>query len=165
MRRRKGARVTFHTQNHEKFCPIKMNLSKRYVCMYQSEGVYAILLEASGVVYFNQTYGHICFQSQEEGILVPFNSDFPLEHPEQRLEQQFASLFEKHHRFSEKLADKVDEILAFDCFTRCAKVDRRKLKQSHEAWIYVIINNEAPNSPLSQFSEQSEAVLTWQNSD
>jgi hypothetical protein len=135
----------------------------RRVTLWNVEGVVAIVLESSGVIYSNQTCGHACMQPEEEGVLVPFNDDPPLDEPEKALWQRLRSILEHAHYLTPDLADRVDTTLADQPDTRCARVDRSRLDDSHESWVYVDIAADA-SSLLSGFG-QAKAVLTWPNSD
>jgi hypothetical protein len=127
------------------------------------EGAAAIVLEASGVVYSNQTCGNACAQPEAEGILVPFNDASPLGQSEQAFWERLARILENAHYLTPHLADQVDAELAADPDTRCATVDRSRLKDSHESWIYIDLDGTA-SGLLSGFG-RSKAVLTWPNSD
>lgn len=61
------------------------------------------------------------------------------------------------------LADGVDAALAAEPDTRCARVDRSRLNDSHEAWVYVDLDGAATD--LLRGFGRSKAVLTWPNSD
>jgi uncharacterized protein DUF6210 len=135
----------------------------RRVVLWNLEGAAAIVLEASGVVYSNQTCGNACAQPEAEGILVPFNDDPPLDHPERALWERLARILENAHYLTPRLADKVDAEFAADPDTRCATVDRSRLKDSHESWVYIDLDGTA--SGLLRGFGRSKAVLTWPNSD
>jgi len=137
--------------------------TKRTVVLWNMEGAAAIVLEASGVVYANQTCGHACVQSEAEGILVPFNDDPPLDEPERALSERLSLILEYAHYLTPALADKIDAAFAAHPDTRCATVDRSRLRDSHEAWIYVDLDGAA-SGLLSGFG-RSKAVITWPNSD
>src|SRR5262245_33146253 len=111
--------------------------TKRKVVLWNMDGAAAIVLEPSGVMYANQTCGHACVQSEAEGVLVPFNDDPPLEHPERALSERLSLLLENAHYLTPDLADEIDAALAAQPDTRCATVDRARLRDSHEAWIYI----------------------------
>jgi len=117
--------------------------ASRTVALWNLEGVAAILLEASGVTYANQTGGHACLQSCAEGILIPFNDDTPLEDPDNALCRRLSRLLESAQFLTPTLADQIDVALATDSHTKCATVDRDRLRDSHEAWVYVDLRLEA----------------------
>ena len=83
--------------------------------------------------------------------------------PELSFEHQFAQLFNETDTVDEKLATQIDQILASDPSTAGAKVDRERMSESHEAWVYISIE-ETESSPITGFGNCS-AVLTWPNSD
>jgi len=127
------------------------------------EGVSAILLESSGVIYSNQTGGCACTRPEAEGILVPFNNDPPLDSPEKALWRRLRSILENAPYLTPELADRVDAVLADDPDTHFAKVDRSRLRDSHESWVYVEIAADA--SFLLRGFGPAKAILTWPNSD
>jgi hypothetical protein len=126
-------------------------------------GIYAIILEKSGIVYTNQTHGVACMQSKAEGVLVPFEWDYPLDEPNQSHERRLAQLLEDAMRLTESDADQIDAIFARWPPTACAKVDRTKLNDSGEAWVHIDIE-ETSESDLKGFGK-CKAILTWPNSD
>ncbi|GAB4214475.1 MAG: hypothetical protein OHK0012_12600 [Synechococcales cyanobacterium] len=135
----------------------------RTVVLWNLEGIAAIILEPSNVKYSNQTCGHACIQSSAEGILIPFNDDTPLHAPERALWRRMSALLENVQQLTPDLADQVDGLLAMDAMTRCATVDRDRLTDSHESWVYIDLDTEA--SGLLTGFQKAKAVLTWQNSD
>jgi len=136
---------------------------KRRVCLWDMCGVAAIILENSNVIYYNQTGGTACLHPEAEGILVFFNNDPPLASPELSFEYQLTQLFVDEVEMTEELAKKIDQILGSYDATACAKVDRYRMNESHEAWIYITIR-ETEQSIITGFGDCS-AVLTWPNSD
>jgi hypothetical protein len=136
---------------------------KRRVCLWDMCGVAAIILENSDVIYYNQTGGNACLSSEAEGFLVFFNNDPPLASPELSFEYQLTQLFNDVEIVTEELATKMDQILASYPPTAGAKVDRHKMNESHEAWVYIVIE-ETEQSIITGFGN-CKAVLTWTNSD
>jgi hypothetical protein len=140
-----------------------MSTLKKRVSLWDMCGVAAIILEDSDVIYYNQTGGTTCLHSEAEGILVFFNNDPPLASPELSFEHQLTQLFNGIEIITEDLAKKLDQILASYNATACAKVDRHKMRESREAWVYITIK-ETEQSIITGFGNCS-AVLTWPNSD
>jgi hypothetical protein len=139
-----------------------MTVSRRVV-LWNLEGVVAVLLSPSGVVYTNQTCGHACMQPEAEGILIPFNNDPPLDDPNSSVCRRLSDLLQGVQWLTLELADQIDFVLAGTPETSCAKVDRTRLKDSHESWVYVDL--EAEKSDLLMGFGPVRAVLTWPNSD
>ena len=138
-----------------------MNIERKKILLWDSEGVLAIILERSGIVYTNQTGGHACCHPEEEGILIPFNNDYPLDSPEERLEYRLSNLLENAQYLTKKTADLVDSVL-IDCRFENVRVDRSRLKESQEAWVYIEVNGELD---FVDGFKNFKAVLTWNNSD
>jgi hypothetical protein len=126
-------------------------------------GIYAIILERSGIVYFNQTHGHACVHSEAEGILIPCEWDYPIDNPRLSLEYQLSELLHNTMYLSEEDADTTDNILERCLPSLGAKVNREMLHESGEAWVYVNLE-EFPESHLTGFG-RCQAILTWPNSD
>jgi Family of unknown function (DUF6210) len=133
------------------------------VTLWNVEGVVLILLTQSGVVYSNQTGGPLCHQSEAEGILVPFNNDYPLDQPDLSLERLLARLLANAQYLTSQLADNVDALLLGSHDTSCAKVDRARLEESMEAWVCVDVD-DAGDFLISGFG-RCKGVITWRNSD
>ncbi|MDI3288350.1 DUF6210 family protein [Polyangium sp. 15x6] len=145
-----------------------------------------IVLRATGVSFFNQAGGVCCLQPVEEGIFVPLGAP----EVEQALSEYILATYGPAgtSRLDRKDADVVDQLLAKDRNTRMLSVDRARIHDSCEAWIYVDIGahpdrypelpiegNERtwadPNSPINQSLSlifgfgRCKGVLTWPNSD
>lgn len=133
------------------------------VTLWNIEGVMLILLRDSGVIYTNQTGGHACAQPEAEGILAPFNNSPPLDQPDLSTESQLKRVLTGAQRLTPAQADEVDEILAHWQDTKCAKVDRTRLTDSMEAWVYVDVN-ECGDDLISGFGP-CKGIITWSNSD
>jgi hypothetical protein len=135
--------------------------NKKIVSLYNSLGVQLIFKINSGVIYTNQTGGYACCQSFEEGVLLPFNSDDV--HKESILEKELSEITNNETLLSPEIADKIDTILMKYSMTKCAKVDRIKLKASMEAWVHVTIT-ENQECEFHNFND-GKGILTWNNSD
>lgn len=97
----------------------------------------------------------------EEGILIPFNNDI-----EDEIERRLSVELLNANYLNESNAQNVDTILASSIETKCATVDRSRLRDSMEAWVYVrIAENASDTGRLFKNFGESQAVLTWNNSD
>lgn len=125
-----------------------------------------VIEHPSGVVYQNQVGGNVCEQARLEGVLAPLGLE--------------PSNVERIMRCSYGMqgitagtADIIDSILASDSEGKYVKVDRGRLDECLEAWVYVIV--ESPMSPDPMETPEffggwcgfgrARAVLTWPNSD
>ena len=138
-------------------------MTKRTIRLWNAEGVLAIILCPSGVTYTNQTCGTFCLHPSAEGVLAPFNTDSLAEEFERSLAYKLGSYLRNVARLDEELADNIDRILGAHLDTRVASVDRSRLADSHESWIYVDLE-EPPDALYAGFG-RCKAVLTWSNSD
>jgi Family of unknown function (DUF6210) len=122
-----------------------------------------IVLLPSGVAFKAQVGGTWCRQEIAEGVLVPFENDPPLDAPELALHAQLRKLLREIAALTDELADAVDHLLSAHHFTMGARVDRARLAESCEAWVYVDLR-ETNDSIFHGFGN-CKAVLTWPNSD
>lgn len=140
-------------------------------------GLGLIIHAKSGVRYTNQTGGYACLQPEIEGFLVPLHNDLALDPiellgPEPELQAYFAG--PKHAGcgaslgLDEEDAFEISKILASHRLAQVICLDRDRLKDSREAWLYVSIINddEGPAPSFSGFAPYPRpGVLTWANSD
>ena len=100
-------------------------------------------------------------QCSEEGVLIPFNNDI-----DDEIERRLSVELLNANYLTESNAKNVDAILATSRDTQCATVDRSRLRDSMEAWVYVRIAEDASDTGrLFKGFGESLAVLTWNNSD
>ncbi len=124
-----------------------------------------IVLHPTGIRFSNQTGGHACRQSEEEGVFVPIDLDWPV------IEAHFSGPPWQgwcSDRLDEATADFLDSRFQADAevfaSTLKLRVDRERLHESMEAWVYVRFEEEKSDFPLvAGFGTQG--VLTWPNSD
>lgn len=107
----------------------------------------SIILHNSGVVYTNQTGGYSCMQPWEEGILSIIGEDNGMS---ENVLTKLAKYTLNTTCINEEDADFIDDILRNDYSTFFLTVDRSKLRNSMEAWIYVTIN-EQPEVPIDAY--------------
>jgi Family of unknown function (DUF6210) len=147
------------------------------ITLWGAQNIGLILLYPSGVRYENQAGGYMCLHPSEEGVYAPLYVH--------RIDQE--AMLEDHFFRSPKWggccfdgidhedADVIDHILGLARETRHIKVDRSRLRDSCEAWIYVNVVTQAdgneqnytsdiPPYPAAGFGE-CNGVLTWRNSD
>jgi Family of unknown function (DUF6210) len=143
------------------------------VRLFDIEGVGMIINYPSGVVYSNQTGGTSCLQPELEGCWVPFRTIYPItgkNQPDKILTDHFCGPKWRGNGATSGIdneeADIIDSLLE-DCrFSGVVKVDRSKLKDSHEAWVFLQILADDPEETFSGFNPYPRAaVLTWPNSD
>lgn len=131
--------------------------------LYDLNGVGVVVALPTGVIYSNQTGGSACLQPELEGAFLPVNSQHEDGDP-QGLEAQLTGLFVSSAHFDEKLADRVDAVLRRFDETHGISVDRMRYGDSHEAWIFVMIQ-QMPSGTLRGVEGPLAGVLTWTNSD
>jgi hypothetical protein len=135
-----------------------------------------VVEHSSGVVYRNQVGGNVCWQAEVEGVLAPLDVA-------PAIKERIAVLRYPNGRqgITTEIADAIDAALASERATMFLKVDRSRLDESWEAWIYVMIDSPVSNvvdpyyppgqapprtyfGPLFGFG-QAKGVLTWISSD
>lgn len=134
------------------------------VLLYELNSLALIVPASTKVVYRNQTGGHASLQSEAEGYLVPFAGE--VGDKCERLLSHFTGPKWGgwcSERIDEETADEIDSVLAEMPGRDQITVDRTKLSQSCEAWVYVRIIG--PLLALVEHAAPSEAILTWPNSD
>jgi len=117
----------------------------------------------TGIIYSNQAEGTGCAHPELEGYLVPIEYNY--EHPNESLSYALSKIFPESNPgcIDLKEANQIQELLAASPFTSDIKIDWKKLNESFESWLHVVINGSLDdtiniNTPVS-------AVLTWPNSD
>ena len=126
-------------------------------------GVSGLIIEhPTGAIYTNQAGGHACLHPEMEGAFVPF------EIPD---EIQCYFFGEKwncwcYECIDAETADFMDGILASSDFIGKIRVDRDRLEDSCEAWVFVTFPADLhpDDLPYSGFPS-GLGVLTWGNSD
>ena len=151
----------------------------KVIQLSESVGLGLIIEYPTGVVYSNQTGGTCCLQSQLEGAWVPLRNDVHTE--DQRFvspENDLCEYFEEEKYqgtgavggIDVEDADFLDNLLQRYNLTDLIWVDRSRLSESHEAWIYVLIQGEESGDQTSRIFTNfgpypRSGVITWSNSD
>ncbi len=127
---------------------------------FQELGV--VICYPSGVFYSNQAAGFGCLHPEQEGVFCPLP-----------VEPGRAELHALSHHFkgpwssiTQEDADVVDGILRRNGH-QYMKVDRSRLSDSYEAWVDVLMADNAGSKLVEPFTGFGECkgVLTWPNSD
>jgi hypothetical protein len=137
--------------------------------LYNIDAICLIVECDSGVIYQNQVGGLVCFQAEQEGVLAPLD-----------VSPEITQLVEDH-KFAQgrqgidmEAADLLDGIFRSNRALSFLSVDRTRLEESWEAWVYVRIG-DVPRTP--DFEPEStyfgpiygfppgRGVVTWPNSD
>jgi hypothetical protein len=122
----------------------------------------------STVLYRNQVGGVVCYQGELEGILSPVDLS---RDTIKRIQK--CSYPQGREGITPEIADTIDGLLAAAPGGQFLKVDRTRLDESWEAWVYVSI--DSPDSPIPTLFGPyfgsilgfgaTHGVLTWLNSD
>lgn len=149
---------------------------KPVVRLFDAVGSGIVICCESGILIANQTGGTSCLQPEAEGIYVPLRNDYGLIEP--TLEAELTAYFTgpKHGGAGATSgldiadADFIDAQLVRVRLASEARVDRSRLSESHEAWIYLTISgDETEDEDLALFAHFTpyprSGILTWPNSD
>lgn len=143
-------------------------MQKNKISLYDMPREIMLVIEhPSGVLYSNQAGGVVCAQPEIEGVLAPI--DLGPENVERimRLDYGAGSGLEV------ELADAIDEVLSSESGARYLRVDRARLEESMEAWVFVVASTptdtvlqlEGPYWGAAFGFGDAKGVLTWHNSD
>ncbi|NOK58775.1 MAG: hypothetical protein GFH27_549301n197 [Chloroflexi bacterium AL-W] len=152
-------------------------MSTRQIKLWEHIGIGLIISWPSGIIYTNQTGGTTCLAPQLEGIFVPLRNEctekeLTLISPENDLWDYFTNGNWAGTGATSGLdiedADFIDALLTRIRLFPDICVDRGRLTESHEAWVFVSITGDEPRNPpiFSGFEPYPRpGVLTWQHSD
>jgi hypothetical protein len=136
---------------------------KRVIELDSFIGLGLIILHPSGAIYTNQVAGNGCFHPEVEGVFVPLETDVN-RYELNTLQQYFTGSW---HSLNEPEANLVDTVLQRSRLgLDWISVDRSRLKDSFEAWVYVKLNPKKGRmlEVLTGFDD-SLGILVWPNSD
>jgi len=149
------------------------------VHLYQSAGIGLIVPAPTGIRYSNQTAGTYCEHPVVEGFYVPLRNeseegafDGPrsreFKSPEHALVEYFCGRKYEGtgatHGIDDEDADAIEAILAGYFLDEVLRVDRSRMAESTEAWIYVVVlKDDHVFDGCGPYPRR--AVLTWKNSD
>jgi hypothetical protein len=132
--------------------------------------VMLVIEHHSGVFYQNQVGGNVCAEEELEGVLAPVGLDAETVEVIANLEY-----LNGRKGISDEIADAIDRILGAVQARRATKadvvrVDRTRLQDSWEAWVYVVIDSPTSFPDDNLFDSRlgfgtARGVLTWPNSD
>lgn len=143
---------------------------ERIVHLFEFEGIGMILLLPTGVTYSNQAGGLTCHHPQAEGCFVPLSDRSGA------LVRQLTEHFTGpkwvgycSNGIDDETANLIDHLLNElpPAFEVPISVDRARMAESQEAWVYVQVGAPPPGQPVPivEGLAPCEAVLTWLNSD
>ncbi len=132
---------------------------KPFVELFDFDGIGLIISFPSGVIYTNQVGGLGCFHPELEGVFAPLSLG----------NKKILFALRQHFRgnwqhIEDSDAELIDKLLRSDGF-EFIKVDRMKLNESFEAWVYVDIEQLSRDLQLLNGFGNTKGILTWMNSD
>lgn len=130
------------------------------ICLYNLEQAGIIILQPSGIHYFNQTGGVPFSRSKAEGIFVPISNDPPEGMPELEVAPRLSAICHNKAQLHLEDANAIDAVLTEISSTDVFSVNIQKLQDSKEAWVYVNVLPQGDYSYFQGFGE-FEAILTW----
>lgn len=143
-------------------------MEKPLIQLFCFEGIGVIVSCQSGVRYSNQTGGYACLFPEIEGVFAPLTN--LVFNQREKLNKFFTGTKWGGYCYKgidEETADFIDSVLIESPQTEILRVDREKLRESHEAWIYVLILEGRGDIDLQEVYgfAVGHGVLTWLNSD
>jgi hypothetical protein len=128
-------------------------------------GLGVIIECPNGVIFSNQTMGNSCWQAEMEGVFVPFDAEESWLRLNSYFEGPKYSGNGAMHGLDDQDADLIDAVVLDARIQGPVVVDRTRLKESHEAWVHVLLEGEerALFAGFGPFPRRG--VLTWPNSD
>ena len=146
--------------------------------LYDFDGAGTIIPWPSGVMISNQCGGHCCLHPEIEGVFVPFGSGDP---PGRvlsllgKLDPLFDGPGSKYNGTGAARgpdpgldledADFIDSVLDGWRYG-FIRVDRNRLKDSVEAWVWVMLTPDSEPALFRGFGPYPRpGILTWANSD
>jgi hypothetical protein len=142
--------------------------------LYDSVGLGLIFELPTGIRYSHQTGGTSCLHPCAEGAYLPLCNDYALPDltfisPEIALGKHFTGPKWNGIGATQGLdledADFIDSVLSVHQLP--IHINRKRLKESHEAWVRVIVVSDPSETlPLWEgISSRAPAILVWSNSD
>ncbi len=139
-----------------------MDTLKPMVNLDEFAGLGLILLHPSGVLFTNQVAGFVCMHPEVEGVFVPLPER--VGRPEvHALRAHFRGNW---HTLTEEDAKVVDGIFRSSQLG-FLRVDRARLADSYEAWVYVVVDHPQQDRAMDLFHgfTTRAGIVTWMNSD
>jgi len=144
------------------------------VSLFHTVGLGLIVQHSSGIVYTTQMGGNLCRQARMEGVFIGVGNSSDengrLNSPENDLYKYFTGppyggcgalggLTEEDAAF-------IDSVLRKYHVPFSIEVDRARLCDSDEAWVYVKVNGDGDFGLFTGLGPYPKCgVLTWSNSD
>ena len=130
------------------------------ICLYNLEQAGVIILENSGVIYFNHTEGASSVQEKAEGLFVPISNAPPLDSMELNLSTRLRSLTQGGIGVTHCIAREINALLLEVSSTDTYQVNLSRLTESKESWVYITVTAQGEYSQYNGY-ETFDAVLTW----
>ncbi|MDI7197737.1 DUF6210 family protein [Leptospira santarosai] len=143
-------------------------VNQSIVRLWEMETIGLIIEHKTGVLYSNQAGGYACLQPKIEGAFVPIKD------PENKVQMKLQKYFTGskwggwcNERIDEETADFIDSLLGSLYLLSNLKVNRNRMSESYEAWIYVNLfpKNEDSEYQIYYGFTGDSGILTWKNSD
>jgi hypothetical protein len=137
-----------------------MNTPDFTIELDEMTGLGLVIACKSRVTYTNQVGGYACRHPELEGVFVPLPGNGA-----EKLNEYFIGPKWNgrcYDSIDEETASFIDSVLRELDLGSSLCVDREKLEESCEAWIWVKISM---NSLLWLGLNEGEGILTWENSD
>lgn len=137
------------------------------ICLFDLEQAGVIILENSGIHFFNNTGGKANIREEAEGTFAPLSNCLPLglSHSERTnlcLTNQLRKITTQNPALAPSQVSDVNDVLREISSSDRYQVNLSRLAESKEAWVYVTIYPQGDYSHFEGY-DTIEAVLTWPN--
>jgi hypothetical protein len=145
------------------------SMGKPKIELWDGIGLGAIVSYPTGVLYSNQTGGTSCLHPELEGAFVPLDTDAGNE-----LHAYFAGPKHRGTGATRGLDDEdaafIEMLLAKRRLSTFVSLDRGRLRESHEAWVWANLTGDGGENvdspPFTNLGPYPRpAILTWDNTD
>jgi len=153
------------TQERLREQQIKARINLSYV---SGPGLGLIILQPSGAFYELETGGYACDHALAEGVFVPLHRETEDDQESLLLAHFTGPKWEGwcSEGIDEATGEYVNYVLSLSPVTSFLKVDRTRLDDSREAWIYVNVHEPTGDAvPRISGFGKCKGVLVWGNSD
>jgi hypothetical protein len=132
----------------------------RELCLYNLEQAAVIVLDESGIQYFNHTGVAGAGIARAVGYLVPVSNDPPADQPDLMLPTRLSAFTTGQSALTKTQARDINNLLMELSSTDICSVNESRLHESAEGWVYITVSAQGDFSQFQGFAE-FEAVLTW----
>jgi len=149
-------------------------MDKPIIEIWDSVGLGIIIEYPTGILVSTQTGGTACLHPEIEGIYLPLSNDYTIPEkiflsPEIDLNDYFIEKYNGTgaiNGIDKEDIEAITDILKEYKLDEMISINVQKAKQSHEAWIHILLQESERYSIVKGFEPYPRnGILTWNNSD